>query len=255
VARHKALVIILLLLLPTSLRAGSPVTQPATQAATQPISDDLAQMQAAWEDLAKTEPFCSKALLDMSGKPDAAVAFLRENLKPLKLERSELDQLLKDLGSEDDKVWKPAFEKMKYFDPRLSATLDELLEAAPDKPAHNRLIALLAGQDPEKYKDTDFTLRQRSGDYVYFQVPMGNQSWTQWGVSLKVSQLDTTNGYSQKKPWQRADRAVVLLQHIGTPAAIAILKDMASGNPDALPTKIATLAVKSLAEPTTQTSH
>jgi hypothetical protein len=252
VARNKTSVVILVLLLASGAHAGGPVTQPATQAATQPITDDQAQMQTAWEDLAKTEPFCSKALLDMSAKPDAAVAFLKENLKPLKLERSELDQLLKDLGSDDEKVWKTAFEKMKYLDPRLAATLDELVEAAPEQPAHNRLIALLAGQDPEKYKDKELLLRQRSGDYAYFQVPMGNQSWTTWSVCLKVSQLDTTNGYSQKKPWQRADRAVVLLQHIATPAAIAVLKDMATGNPDALPTKIATFAVKSLTEPTTQ---
>jgi hypothetical protein len=249
VARCKTSVVILVLLLASgalihSTLAGGPATQPATQ----PLTDDQVQMQAAWDDLAKSEPFCSKALLDMSAKPDAAVEFLKANLKPLKLERAELDQLLKDLGSDDEKVWKAAFDKMKYFDPRLAATLDELLEAAPDQPAHNRLIALLAGQDPEKCKDKDITLRQRGGDYAYFQVPMGNQSWTNWGVSLKVSQLDVTDGYSQKKPWLRADRAIVLLQHIGTPAAISILKDMAAGNPDALPTKIAKLAVKSLTE-------
>ncbi len=34
-------------------------------------------------------------------------------------------------------------------------------------------------------------------------------------------------------------RAILLLKHIGTPGAVAILKDMATGHPDAQPTKVA----------------
>ena len=46
-------------------------------------------------------------------------------------------------------------------------------------------------------------------------------------------------GRNTKKKWTRAVRAIVLLEHIGTPDAVAILKDMATGHPDAYPTKVA----------------
>ena len=42
-----------------------------------------------------------------------------------------------------------------------------------------------------------------------------------------------------KKKWTRAERAIVLLEHIQTPAAIAILEKMATGHSEAQPTKVA----------------
>ena len=50
-----------------------------------------------------------------------------------------------------------------------------------------------------------------------------------------------------KKKWTRAVRAIVLLEHIGSPDAEAILKEMATGHPDAHPTKVAREALKTLA--------
>jgi hypothetical protein len=50
-----------------------------------------------------------------------------------------------------------------------------------------------------------------------------------------------------KKKWTRAVRAIVLLEHIGTPDATAIIKDMATGHPDAYPSKVAKEALKTLA--------
>jgi hypothetical protein len=47
-----------------------------------------------------------------------------------------------------------------------------------------------------------------------------------------------------KKKWTRA---VVLLEHIGTPDATAILKDMATGHPDAYASKVAKEALKATA--------
>jgi hypothetical protein len=48
--------------------------------------------------------------------------------------------------------------------------------------------------------------------------------------------------------WTRAVRAIVLLEHIGTPGAVAILKDMATGHPDAQPTKVARDCLERLAK-------
>src|SRR4051812_17428439 len=87
--------------------------------ATQPLNDEQ-RMQAWWGDLEKPDPAASRALLNMSAKPVLAVAFLKEHLKPLIISEDDVNKLISDLGSDDDAVWKPAFEKLEYFDPRLA---------------------------------------------------------------------------------------------------------------------------------------
>ncbi len=236
----------ILVILATS-QTGTHAAGPATTQAVDEQKQMQARMQSWWEDLSKPEPFSTKAVLDFSSKPDAAVAFLKENLKPLKLEQSDLDDLLKALDSDDEKVWKPAFDKMQYFDPRLALDIGALLDAATEQPARNRLIEILSDDTPDQLKGQSVNLR-RNGQYWLFYVQNPNGGSHSWYVEPKVEKLDTEDGRSRKKLWQRADRAVILLQHIGTPAAIAILKDMAGGNPDAQPTKIAKLAVDSLGD-------
>ena len=226
--------------------AAGPATVPATKpASTQPVVDP--QMKAWWDDLAKPEPFSTKALLDFSSKPDQAVAFIKENLRPLKLEQTDVEELLKALGSDDEKVWKSAVEKMQYLDPRLAMGIAALLDTVEGQTARNRLIEILSDFPAEQLKGATVLLR-RSGEYWIFYSSNPNGGSKSWYVEPKVAKLDF-EGQARKKSWQRADRAVVLLQHIGTPAAIAVLKEMAEGNPEAQPTKIAKLAVESLAQP------
>jgi hypothetical protein len=227
-----------------------PATTSTTGPATQPVSETEQRLLKQWEALGKPEPLCSKALLDFTTHPDATVAFLKVHLKPLKLDEAELDALLNDLGSDDEKVWKAAFEKMQYLDPRLGRSMDELLENATDQPLRNRLIEVLVGANPDELKGTTVMRRKYSNDNTYFYamtfLPNGGRTSRGFFAYAKVTELDTENGACSKNQWQRADRAVLLLQHIGTPAAVEILKDMATGNPDAQPTKIAKLALKSL---------
>ena len=51
----------------------------------------------------------------------------------------------------------------------------------------------------------------------------------------------------QRTP-RRATRAVALLRHVATPEARAILTALAAGEPDAVPTREAMLALKELAD-------
>jgi hypothetical protein len=230
----------------TVLSAGpsaGPSSKPVT---TQPAVDPQAQLKAWWADLARPEPFSTRALLDFASHPDQAVVFIKENLKPLKLEASEVEELIKALGSDDEKVWKPAFEKMQYLDPRLAEGIGALLDAVEGQTARNRLIEILSDLPADQLKGSTVLLR-RNGEYWLFYSTNPNGGTRSWYVEPKVSKLDF-EGQARKKLWQRADRAVVLLQHIGTPAAIAVLKEMATGNPEAQPTKIAKLAVDSLGE-------
>ncbi len=94
--------------------ADSPATQPTVQ---------QQQMDSCWQDLEKPDPEASRALLRFASVPMQTVAFMKEHLLPLKISDEVLDKLLTDLGSDDELVWKPAFEQLEYFDPRLNKDL------------------------------------------------------------------------------------------------------------------------------------
>jgi hypothetical protein len=185
--------------------------------------------------------------LDFSSKPAEAVAFFKEHLQPLKIEQKDLDDLLKDLGNDDEKVWKPAFDKLDYFDPRLTEDLSTLMQSVNDQTARNHLAEILSNYPPDQLKGSSIGLTKLNGagDRYIFRSQGGNGARS-WIVESKVARLDVETNFASKKTWVRADRAIVLLQHIGTPDALAILKEMAAGNAEAQPTKIAKVAVESL---------
>ena len=227
-------------------KAAGPATTQATTQAAAPVVDEQKQMLTLWDQLAEPEPFCTKALLDMSSKPDQTVAFLKEHLNPLKLEQKDLEEMIKALGSDDEKAWRTAVDQMQYLDPRLAMDVEPMLELADNQTSRNRLIEVRCDLKPGTLKDATLTFRKINAQTLYFQQVMTNGGYRVYTTQPKVAQLDNATGQVRKKQWARADRAIVLLQHIGTPEAIALLKDLATGNPDAQPTRIARLAVDSL---------
>jgi hypothetical protein len=218
------------------LLAGIAATSMAAAPAATQATDDSQPMDKIWDDLQKDEPWSSRALLDFADQPAATVAYFKEHLKPLKIEQKDLDRLLTDLGSDDEKVWKPAFEMLEYFDPRLNMDLTTLVNNANEQPARNRLIEVLCDYSPGQLRGKNIQLRAAGADFNFYAPSYGS-----WWAEHKVSRLTR-----QKKQWIRAARAIVLLQHIASQDAIAVLKDLATGNPDAEPTVVAKVALESL---------
>jgi len=207
-----------------------------------PVDDE--QLKSWWDDLEKGEPESSHALLNFSARPEQAVPFFKEHLKPLILSEEELKQALADLASDDETVWKPAFEKLEYFDPRLAKDLEALMGDVTDQPARNRLIEILCDYPAASMKHKDVHLRVfPKGDGANFFAD--NSSW--W-AEMHVANLDKNGRGTSKKKWTRAVRAIVLLEHLATPDAIAILKEMAKGHADATPTKVAEDALARIAQ-------
>lgn len=214
----------------------------AAAPATTQAGDDSQELDDWWADLAKPEPWCSRALLDFSSKPDQAVAYFKEHLKPLKLEQKDLDDAMKDLASDDETVWKPAFEKLSYFDPRLVVDLDTLMQNTQEPAAKTRLASILNDADSDTMAGQSITIQKYNNGQYIIRAGSGGAIRRAWIVDGRVSHIT-------KAKWTRASRAIVLLQHIGTPGALAILKDLATGDPQAQPTKIAKVAVDSLSSP------
>lgn len=229
----RQLIVFSLLCCALLVRAETPATAPQTE---------QERLQSWWDDLEKSDPQASRALLNFSTVPDTAVAFFKERLVALRISEEDLNKAIADLGSDDEAVWKPAFEKLEYLDPRITIDLPTLMNTVTEPAARSRLVAVLCDDPADRFEGKNVELRETGhGNYNFFEGVAGNG--TSYWAEAKVEQLGLT---TDKRKWTRAVRAIVLLQHIGTPDAIAILKEMAGGHPDASPTKAAVEALTAL---------
>ena len=165
------------------------------------------------------------------------VNFLKAKMKPLKISAAEVRALILKLGNDNEKVWKPAFEEMEYFDPRLAIDLETLMDRYKEAPGRQRMVEVMSGREAGQLAGKTVILRGVRGDgFNFFAQP----NFGSWWAEHKVERINNPEGWGNpKKKWTRAVRAIVLLEHFGTPGAVAVLKDMATGHPDAQPTRVA----------------
>jgi hypothetical protein len=205
--------------------------------APEPSEKELASW---WADLEKGDEEASRALLKLVENRNAAVAFLKKTMKPLKVDRDRVNELLESLGSDKEAVWMAAFEELDYFDPRLAIDLETLMADVIQVPTRQRLVEVLSGRKPGSLAVQTIELRSvGNGDGFNFSSNGGS-----WWAEHKVSRLNGHAWANPKKKWTRSVRAIVLLEHIGTPDAVAVLTDMATGHPEAQPTIAAKAALK-----------
>jgi hypothetical protein len=107
---------------------------------------DAKQMEAWWDDLEQNKVVATRALLKLGDQPQQTVAFLKGKLKPLKIDSGKVKALLLKLGNANEQVWKPAFEELEYFDPRLAIDLQELMDRITKSPARQRMVEVLSGR-------------------------------------------------------------------------------------------------------------
>jgi hypothetical protein len=217
-------------LLLVSGASGAPVPKPSPEQVRK-------ELDAAWADLLSAdEQTAGRALLRFASRPDEAVEYLKEKLRPLKLTKERVAQLLADLGSEDETVARAAFEEFSYFDPRLALGDEELRDALLDKPASRRLGAILC----------DLPIDGLAGEKWHWHSPDNKVYRFNCGEAVSNRDAAITVGLvgtvGRKASWVRATRAIVVLEFVGTPKARATLDEMATGHPGAAPTKAAQLA-------------
>jgi hypothetical protein len=207
---------------------------------------DEAVMELLWADLEKPELEASRALLKLADRPKEAVAFLKEKMKPLKTRPGEVRALLLKLGSDKEEVWKAAFDELDYFDPRLAIDLETLMEKVTETPARQRMVAILSGYSLNFMDSPNFMegkkIELSKAGRGSFNFRSEGRSW--WAEPA-VSHLNQPGGNERRK-WTRAVRAIVLLEHIGTPDAVAVVKEMATGHAEAEPTRVAQETLKRL---------
>jgi hypothetical protein len=109
--------------------------------------DGPAPFEAWWQDLEKAETEATRALLNLADRREEAVAFLKDRMKPLKITAAEVRALLLKLGNANEKVWKPAFEELEYFDPRLAFDLETLMDRYKEAPGRQRMVEVMSGYE------------------------------------------------------------------------------------------------------------
>jgi hypothetical protein len=211
-----------------------------------PAADDPAAaavpMDSWWADLEKDEAEATRALLNLADRPNDAVAFLKGKMKPLMIDPEKVKALLVLLGSDEETIWMSAFEEFEYFDPRMAIDLETLMKDVTESPARQRMVEVMSGRPAESLKGKEVSIRKVGEDGFNF-FDGGGSWWAEHGIE----RLNSTRWRNEKKKWTRAVRAIVLLEHIATPQAVAVLKDMATGHPDAVPTRVAKEALERIA--------
>ncbi len=196
-------------------------------------------MESWWADLEKTETEATRALLNMADRRGETVAFLKAKMKPLKISPAEVRALLLKLGNASDKVWKPAFEELEYFDPRLAIDLQALMDRYKEAPGRQRMVEVMSGRDAGQLTGKTVDLMVvgggKDGGFNFLARP----NFGSWWAEHRIERINMFGWANNKKKWTRAVRAIVLLEHIGTPDAVAVLKEMTTGHPDAQPTRVA----------------
>lgn len=201
---------------------------------------DEMQLEACWADLEKSEADATRALLKFADRPAQAATFFSERLRPLKIDADRVQTLLVNLGSDNEETWKAAYAELEYFDPRLAIDLETLMADVTTWPARQRMVEILSQRQVGSLEGKDINIRS-IGSGSGFNFFDGRSSW--W-AEHRVERINL--GGNLKRKWTRAVRAIILLEHIGTPEALAVLRDMASGHPDAQPTKLAVDALDRL---------
>ncbi len=244
---------------------GNPVV-PAASAAPVPketLEVKTKKLQELWGMLLDAdEAVSSRALLEMSARPKAdVVAFLAGKLKPLKLTEERAKQLLAELNDDKEETAKAAFEELGYFDPRLVLQVGDMLKDLPQGRHRERVASLLLGTGLDGLAgckveyNSAAAMAARNGGRTFpgnFMVEDPNPKRA--GAAVGIEKYSTAvaetpaelSGWLKQRHWVRATRAVMILEHLGTPEAVKALEVVATGHEDASPTKAAKEAVERL---------
>ena len=175
----------------------------------------------------------------------ASIKELRELLKPVHADKAKIRAWFKDLDSDDAKTKRTAHEMLGFHDPRLYFTDEELVkETEHSDTCKIRLYEIVS----------DVPQHEMANYYTNITVELKENTWTWYSSPRAQPSKRITIDTQQRKPvkdivnsaWTRQRMAIIALERIGTPEAVAILKDLATGHPEVKPTREAMAAVERL---------
>lgn len=189
-----------------------------------------------WKKLGTAGTESVEATLALAKRPAEATLYLSQKLRPLKMNEKEAKALIAKLFSEKEDEWKEAERELHERSPLLAMPLKDVWAEAKTEMEKRRLVYVILGRMSGHEQD-DYELKEHAGG-VFTLVATQFQNGRQVGsvaVHVDASTADQINNHR----WQRLQRAVHVLEHIGTPEAMKVIEAMAGGHADAAPTKTA----------------
>ncbi len=200
-------------------------------------------LPALWEDWGRSDrpdALTQKMLSD----PATTIAFLRSRMKPIRATALQCGLLLTLLAHPSEEVWNKARTLLRRADPRFCLPVEQLWQLAKT-PDQQRRVAELFWFDPETSKYMDYELtREGIGNRSYWSlvshirkdIPPEHVPESVKGQAGSGMTIFGDMKYLTSILWFREEAAIWILEAIGTDDAIAIVRSMAGGHPDARPT-------------------
>lgn len=206
-----------------------------TAVATPPVvvTDLKEKLDKALVRIVNYNPDVVKDVLFLKNHESETLALIKEKLKPIRQDKETAKKLLVELGSENEKVWRNAYRELKYNDPRLVYDIQEIYDITSGE-QRNRLAAILVACDDydafdKKYFKNSFQLGKNRG-YITLEL-----NETQGCKS--IYQMTTEKTFCcYNNDWTIAHVAMEILASFNNADSITIIKEMATGHPDAYPT-------------------
>jgi hypothetical protein len=196
-------------------------------------------LQSAWDDLAgDNQAKIARAALVLGRSPGEGVAFLKQNLRPVKADPKLLERWLNDLDAEESGTRALAQEELEYLDKYIKDDLKKALEKPASTESRKRIQKLL-----ERIETAEKNAKPPAaapglglkGRSVSISNVNGQITIIVDGVPLDLSpRIYVPAG--PPRHWVRAVRAIGVLEGLGTPEARQLIEALARGEADALPT-------------------
>ena len=204
-------------------------------------------LDSRWADLVSSDDgTATRALLALASTPKETIAFLQEQLKPVKADAKRVELLVKQLESTNFATRTKANAELEYLGKYIKADLEAALKNTTDIETKMRIRQLIDKMPKDKKAEAAKPMPMpKFGGGRNISVSNING---QIRITIDGQVIDLNNLTPPPPPppppgppasWVRAVRAVTLLEHLATPEARALLQTMASGESDALPTAAA----------------
>ena len=201
--------------------------------------------EALWADLGSAEESkAARALLGLAADPKATVAFLKENLRPVKADADRVTKLVKDLDSNEFAVRQKAMEELEYYGKTVKDQLEKAAKTELSAEAKQRVQQLL-DKLPKKL-DVKAPPPPPLPGVNRVQVAIINGKVIVNGQPVDGNPQPAPVAVGPSMTWVRAARAVALLEHLNTPEARQLLEAISQGDAEALPTTEAKAALERL---------
>lgn len=204
--------------------------------------------ETVWADLADTDNAkTTRAVYALAAAgPQVATAYLAERLVPVKVEEKKLEELIADLDSPQFGKRQKAGLEIEYLGKYAKPQLEKALGAGPSAELRKRIEQLLDKLPTDEKKMANPVGNNSQVSVANGQVTINGPVRKLVINGLEVDPTPKSIAVGPSPLWQRAARAVVVLEEIGSVEAKQVLEKLAGGEAEALPTKEAKAALERL---------